>query len=72
MGKGQQNTMNRTNKDGVVRMKEKIYWRILKHSPIFRYWYKKTCLEAFYDLERADLRGEQQDAMTKWKERATP
>lgn len=50
----------------VSKWKDRIYWRILRRSPIFRYWYKKTVTEAYYDLELADIKEEQALAMSKW------
>lgn len=42
-------------------------WKILKHSPVFRYIWKKFLAEVIYDLEIADL--EQDDLLKKWRAR---
>ena len=31
------------------------YWRLLRYSPIFRYWYKRTLTEMLFDIEIADI-----------------
>lgn len=32
-----------------------IFWRILKQSIVFRYWYKKHLTELMFDLEIFDI-----------------
>jgi len=32
-----------------------LYWRLLRKSKIFRYWYKKFLCELLYDIEFCDL-----------------
>lgn len=34
---------------------EIMFWRILKHSPVFRYWFKRHMTRLMYDLENFDL-----------------
>lgn len=38
---------------------EIIYFRLLKKSGIFRYWYKKHLSEVLFDLELLDLKKDQ-------------
>lgn len=36
-----------------------LYWRLLRNSPIFRYWYKKFLTTLYYELEKFDIDGEE-------------
>lgn len=44
-----------------------IFWRILKNSIVFNYWYKKHLSELLYDLELYDL--EKNEITLKWRNR---
>ena len=44
-----------------------LFWRILKKSKVFNYWYKKHLTELLYDLEIYDL--EKEKIVKKYKER---
>ena len=41
---------------------EQIYWRLLRKSGIFNYWYKKHLIELLYALERFDMDGQETTA----------
>ena len=43
---------------------EKIFWRLLKHSGVFWYWYTDFLLEVYYNFEIADI--EQKEMMKKY------
>lgn len=34
------------------------FWRILRYSRVFNYWYKKHLTELMFDLELFDIEGE--------------
>lgn len=36
-----------------------IFWRILKHSFIFKLWYKRFLRDLLFELERFDLEGDE-------------
>ena len=44
-----------------------LFWRILRKSKVFNYWYKKHLTELLYDLEIYDL--EKEEIIKKYKER---
>ena len=44
-----------------------LFWRILKKSKVFNYWYKKHLTELLYDLEIYDL--EKEEIIKKYKGR---
>lgn len=44
-----------------------IYWRLLRKSGIFNYWYRRFLKELLFDLEIADVPGEK--IMMKYQEK---